>query len=161
MLDPFAVDATLDWPLGRLGIVMANDAILEVRFLDDRAPAVRPVSRAATRAIDALARYLDDPESALPEPVLTGRGTAFQVRVWRELRRIQPGRVQSYGDLARHLNTSPRAVGGACRANPLPLLVPCHRVVAHHGIGGFSGARGGRWLEIKRWLLAHEGIEIS
>jgi methylated-DNA-[protein]-cysteine S-methyltransferase len=76
--------------------------------------------------------------------------------VWQRLREIPAGRTLSYGVLARELGTSARAVGGACRANPVPLAIPCHRVVAATGLGGYSGARGGDWLEKKRWLLRHE-----
>ena len=54
----------------------------------------------------------------------------------------------------------PRAVGQACRANPCPIVVPCHRVVAVKGLGGFAGDRDGRKLAIKRWLLRHEGVAV-
>lgn len=85
-------------------------------------------------------------------------GTAFQRRVWRAIAAIAPGRTRTYGELAADLGSAARAVGGACRANPCPLVVPCHRVVARQGLGGFAGDRGGRLLVIKRALLAHEGI---
>ncbi len=87
---------------------------------------------------------------------LAPRGTAFQEKVWRALRRIPPGTRVTYGELAERLGTGPRAVGGACRANAIPLLIPCHRVVAARGDGGFAGHTRGHWLEIKRWLLEHE-----
>ncbi|HKQ31176.1 MAG TPA: methylated-DNA--[protein]-cysteine S-methyltransferase, partial [Burkholderiales bacterium] len=83
-------------------------------------------------------------------------GTPFQKKVWRAMRRIPSGRVMSYGELAHRLKSSPRAIGNACRRNPIPIVVPCHRVVAVGGDGGFMGKRGGRPLVIKRWLLAHE-----
>ncbi|TAM44799.1 MAG: MGMT family protein, partial [Gammaproteobacteria bacterium] len=76
--------------------------------------------------------------------------------VWNALQRIPAGKVLSYGDLARKLKTGPRAVGNACRANPIPVVVPCHRVVASNGKGGFMGKTGGKALVIKDWLLAHE-----
>lgn len=84
-------------------------------------------------------------------------GTEFQRRVWEALRRIPSGSVRRYGDLAAALGTSARAVGNACRANPCPIVVPCHRVVARHGLGGFAGDTTGALLNIKRWLLQHEG----
>ena len=79
--------------------------------------------------------------------------------MWEALQRIASGKTRTYGELARELHSSPRAVGGACGANPLPLVVPCHRVIAAGGrIGGFMGAASeGFELGIKRWLLAHEG----
>ncbi|MCG6898252.1 MAG: methylated-DNA--[protein]-cysteine S-methyltransferase [Thiocapsa sp.] len=85
-------------------------------------------------------------------------GTAFQERVWDELRRIPPGKTRTYGEIAGLLRSSPRAVGQACRANPCPIVVPCHRVVASRGLGGFSGDSSGRKLAVKRWLLRHEGV---
>jgi methylated-DNA-[protein]-cysteine S-methyltransferase len=87
---------------------------------------------------------------------LAPEGTPFQRRVWKELQRIPPGARLTYGELAERLKTAPRTVGGACRANPIPLLIPCHRVVAANGDGGFAGHTRGHWLEIKRWLLEHE-----
>ena len=75
------------------------------------------------------------------------------------MQRIASGETRTYGELAAELRSSPRAVGGACGANPIPVVVPCHRVIgANHAIGGFMGARGeGFELGIKRWLLGHEG----
>ena len=87
-------------------------------------------------------------------------GTSFQCRVWRALQSIPPGRTITYGELARQLGTSARAVGGACRANPCPIVVPCHRVVAANGLGGFAGDTSGHKLEVKRWLLRHEGVAL-
>ena len=82
------------------------------------------------------------------------RGTPFQILVWTALRGIPYGRTTTYGDLARAIGhpQAVRAVGRALGANPLPILLPCHRVVARDGIGGFSADPG--W---KRWLLEMEG----
>ena len=91
-------------------------------------------------------------------PPLDLAGTEFQKKVWRALRKIGPGRTKSYGEIARAIGKpkAVRAVGGACGANPVPVLVPCHRVLAANGkIGGFSGG-----LDWKRDLLAREGIKI-
>ena len=104
----------------------------------------------------ALDEYFRDGMRGLDLPVAPA-GTDFQRRVWAMLRTIPPGFTRTYGDLARELGTSPRAVGGACRANPCLIAVPCHRVVARDGLGGFGGERGGKRLAVKRWLLRHEG----
>lgn len=89
----------------------------------------------------------------------SAHGTAFQQRVWQVIAEIPAGEVRTYQDIARQIGSHPRAVGGACGKNPLALVVPCHRVVAKHGLGGFSG--GGREaLNIKRWLLEHEGVSV-
>ena len=104
----------------------------------------------------ALERYFRDGRAGLELP-LAPAGTPFQLRVWQALRAIPPGSTRTYGELARELGTSARAIGGACRANPCLIAVPCHRVVARDGLGGFAGERGGKRLAVKRWLLRHEG----
>jgi methylated-DNA-[protein]-cysteine S-methyltransferase len=77
--------------------------------------------------------------------------------VWQVIYSIPCGNTLTYLDVARQLKSAPRPVGGACGANRIPLVIPCHRVVASHGIGGFMNARGGEPLEVKKWLLRHEG----
>lgn len=81
----------------------------------------------------------------------------FRRSVWAKIAAIGPGRTRSYGEIARELGSAPRAVGQACGANPLPLVIPCHRVVASGGIGGFAHHEAGFYLSVKRWLLSHEG----
>ena len=91
-------------------------------------------------------------------PPLDLAGTDFQKSVWNALQKILPGRTKSYGEIARAIGRpkAVRAVGGACGANPVPVLVPCHRVLAANGkIGGFSGG-----LDWKRTLLAREGVKV-
>ena len=83
-------------------------------------------------------------------------GTPFQQAVWHALRDIPPGSPLTYGQLAKQLGTAARAVGGACGANPIPIIVPCHRVVSASGIGGFMQTCYLGPLNIKSWLLAHE-----
>jgi methylated-DNA-[protein]-cysteine S-methyltransferase len=85
-------------------------------------------------------------------------GTAFQKSVWNELCKIPVGETRTYGEIANKLNSSARAVGNACRKNPIAIIVPCHRVVSATGLGGYAGKTEGRQLDIKRWLLNHEGI---
>ena len=84
-------------------------------------------------------------------------GTAHQMKVWQALCRIPRGHATTYGALAVQLNSSPRAIGQACGANPIPLIIPCHRVVAKNGAGGFMHHASGAPLAIKDWLLRHEG----
>jgi methylated-DNA-[protein]-cysteine S-methyltransferase len=105
---------------------------------------------------EQLDRYCRDPTFCF---TLTTQpaGTPFQRRVWQLIAAIPAGRTRTYADIAAELGSGPRAVGGACRANPYPLLVPCHRVVAVNGLGGFAGDTDGRLLAFKRRLLAHEG----
>lgn len=103
-----------------------------------------------------LHAFLRDPHSVFGLP-LKPSGTLFQRRVWAQIAAIPCGQTRSYGEVARLLNNAPRAVGQACGANPFPLVIPCHRVVAAGGgLGGFSRQGGGFLLDVKRWLLAHE-----
>ena len=86
-------------------------------------------------------------------------GTPFQQRVWQAISAIPNGQVLTYGDIAAKIGSGPRAVANACGANNLPLIVPCHRVVAQNGIGGFmQGNPDG--LKVKKWLLKYEGLNF-
>lgn len=147
-------DAVIASPLGRLGIV-ARQALTRIDFVTPRTPLCAPRTPVARKACKQLRAYFSDPATAFDLP-LEPPGSDFQQRVWQALRRIPSGRVQSYGKLAQRVQSAARAVGGACRANPIPIVVPCHRVVAVSGLGGFMGRTRGPALEIKRWLLAHE-----
>ncbi|MEJ5330966.1 MAG: methylated-DNA--[protein]-cysteine S-methyltransferase [Desulfobaccales bacterium] len=108
-----------------------------------------------SQALDLLTGYFAGRHPDFSSLPLDLAGTPFQHQVWQELQKIPPGQTLSYGELARRLGkpTAARAVGQALKANPLPLIIPCHRVIAADGsIGGFSAG-----LTRKRWLLAHEG----
>jgi len=111
-------------------------------------------ARVLAAARGAFARYFAGDAAALAELPLDARGTPFQQRVWKALREIPDGATESYGALARRIGRpgAARAVGLANRANPLAIVVPCHRVVGSDG--RLSGYAGG--LDRKRWLLAHE-----
>ena len=89
-----------------------------------------------------------------PDFPLAPQGTPFQKRLWRRLEAILPGRTETYGDVARDIDSAPRAVGRGVAANPIPILIPCHRVGAAHGLGGYSGPGG---VDAKGWLLRWEG----
>jgi len=106
------------------------------------------------RAKDQLDLYFEGKLTAFDLP-LKPQGTPFQQAVWDQLAAIPWGEVRRYGDLAKALETSPRAVGGACGRNPIPILIPCHRVLGSNGsLGGYSGLDG---IESKRSLLILEG----
>lgn len=144
-------------PFALLGVRIENEALAEIAFLGKGGAALAPRTRVAAKTCAQIERYIDDPEFRFDLP-LVRQGTEFQRRVWAKISAIDPGRTRSYGDLAHELRSAPRAVGQACGANPVPLVVPCHRVLAAAGIGGFAHHEGGFHLSIKRWLLAHEGI---
>jgi len=141
----------------RLGVRVRNERLVSVEFVSSGAQLIPPDSRFSRHVVRQFERYFE--KQTWPFDVdLFAQGTEFQRRVWLALTNIPPGEVRRYGELALTLNSSARAVGNACRVNPLPIIVPCHRVVAATGIGGFMGQRRGGELDIKRWLLAHEGI---
>lgn len=148
-------DAIVAAPFGALG-VRARDAVTEIRFIPHAKP-LAPRTALAREVSAQLRAYLRDPAFRFDLPLETG-GTEFQQRVWSALQAIRPGRVLTYGGLAERLHSGPRAIGGACRSNPIPVVVPCHRVVAAHGLGGFMGGVGSSDTRIKQWLLAHEGF---
>lgn len=151
-------------PVFALGIRCDRDCITEIDFLPPEAAAAAPRidSPLAALAVRQLEAYAADPGAPFTLP-LAPCGTPFQRRVWDGIAAIPPGETVTYGALAKAIHSAPRAVGGACGANPYPLVVPCHRVVAanagfNDGLGGFARERGGFLLAIKRWLLTHEGI---
>jgi methylated-DNA-[protein]-cysteine S-methyltransferase len=156
---PFA--ALVRAPFAVLGIRTGNGAITGVEYLPRNVRAQAPTNALAERAVRQFARYFADPEFRFTLP-LAPTGTAFRRRVWEALSEIPVGESRTYGELARQLRTAPRAIGGACGANPIALVVPCHRVVATHGsLGGFMGVTRGDPIAIKRWLLVHEGYRFG
>jgi methylated-DNA-[protein]-cysteine S-methyltransferase len=148
-------DAILPAPICRLGAFFTGDMLTRLDFLPADTPASSQLdarSRHLNRELDA---YWSNARHVFVVPcVLTG--TPFQLRVWHTLMNIPAGQSTTYGALAKQLGTAARAVGQACGSNPLPILIPCHRVVAAHGPGGFMHASSGAPLDVKSWLLVHE-----
>lgn len=160
-MSPPDYQAVIRAPGFALGLRCNDDEITAIEFLEDR-PALAPQTPLAQEATRQLLAYFKDPRFPFSLP-LAAAGTPFQRRVWAGIAAIEPGATRSYGELASAIQTGPRAVGNACGANPYPVVVPCHRVVAtgmangaNGGLGGFARARGGFLLDIKRWLLTHE-----
>jgi methylated-DNA-[protein]-cysteine S-methyltransferase len=147
--------AIVRMPAMNVGIRTQDGEIAQIRYLDTSVRAVTPQNGLAERAARQLERYAADPDFAFDLP-LAGAGSAFQRRVWQAMCRIPRGRTRTYGELAAALGSVPRAVGQACGANPFPLVIPCHRVVAASGVGGFAHHAAGFHVDIKRWLLRHE-----
>lgn len=142
-------------PFAVLGIRTSGDLLTDIEYLPVGAPTLAPLDRLAERVCRQLARYVDDPAYRFDLP-FEYRGTDFQCKVWRAIASIPLGSTRSYSEIARLLRTAPRAVGNACGANRLPIVIPCHRVVAASGLGGFMRSRAGFPLDIKKWLLEHE-----
>ena len=144
----------MDTPLGQLVLVGDERALHGVYFADGRRPALdglRSAREPFVRAVAQLDEYFAGERQTFAL-ALEPRATPFQRRVWDALLGIPFGVTRSYGEIARALGTGPRAVGLANGANPLSIVVPCHRLVA--GSGALTGYGGG--LERKRLLLEHE-----
>lgn len=141
----------MDTPLGALALTSDGGALVALDWTEAQ-PAAAPSDDVLAAAAAQLTEYFAGKRQAFNLP-LAPRGTPFRQRVWRAMLDIPYGETRSYGDVARSLRSGPRAVGGACGANPLPVIVPCHRILAAAGLGGYSG-RGG--LEVKQFLLRLE-----
>ena len=142
-------------PAFSVGVRCDEREVLAIEYL---APCSEqaPENALAAETVRQLRAYLVDARSTFSLPLRLS-GTPFQRRVWEYIAGIPLHQTRSYGELANALRTAPRAVGQACGANPFPLVVPCHRVIAADGgLGGFARHGGGFLLEVKRWLLAHE-----
>ena len=152
-MKPYA--AVLSAPTFSIGIRCNADEVTEIVYLEP-CDEVKPKTPLAREAVRQLRAWLKDPYFVFGLP-LTPTGTHFQRRVWQEIAAIPAGQTRSYGEVAAAIHSGPRAVGNACGANPYPIVVPCHRVVAaNQGLGGFARQRGGFLLDVKRWLLQHE-----
>lgn len=148
-------------PIGRLDIEIEDGSIIAIDIRQSNQQANSKMQQqASSRIQQQLKAYFDGRQKVFDLP-LQLNGTAFQQKVWREMLRIPAGQTRSYGEIAKRLGSDPRAVGNACRANPVPVIVPCHRVVAKSGLGGYAGKTSGRLLEIKKWLLKHEGASLG
>jgi len=146
-------------PFAVLGIVIDQAQLVEIDFLPAETAALEPQNHLARETCAQLQAYLADPQFRFELP-LRPRGTPYQQKVWQALLNIPVGQSQTYGALARQLDSAPRAIGQACGANPIPVIIPCHRVLGKTGLGGFMNHGDGGPLQIKRWLLEHEHVEF-
>ena len=141
---------SLHTPLGEVTISEDGGAIVALDWGRGRDQEATPL---LCQARDQLQAYFDGTRMSFDLP-LAPEGSDFQKRVWAALCAIPPGETRSYADIARTIGSGPRAVGGANGANPIPLFIPCHRVIAADGsLGGYSGGDG---PATKRYLLDHE-----
>jgi methylated-DNA-[protein]-cysteine S-methyltransferase len=147
--------AVLSTPCAALGIVIENGALARIDFLPLSTQPFASRDEGVRKVCEELQAYLSDPAHQFALPIAQ-QGTVFQRKVWQAISRIPAGATLHYGDLARELGSSARAVGQACGANPVPIVVPCHRVLAKNSPGGFMHSRDGDPLRIKHWLLDHE-----
>ncbi len=147
--------ARLATPFAVLGIATDAGKLTAIDFLTLDTPILPPQDPTSAETCAQIERYLRDPHFCFELP-LALTGTEFQRHIWCELLAIPSGSTISYSELAQRTGSGARAVANACGANPIPLVIPCHRVVAKHGLGGFMRSRVAESLSIKQWLLAHE-----
>ena len=141
-------------PYGSLEIILDDRRVHQLRSL----PVSEPIKVNSNFAIEveaALEDYFIDSSKPLAFSILQ-QGSKFQRRVWQYLIMIPIGETRTYGEVAEALGTGARAVANACRQNPTPIIVPCHRIVAANGLGGYAGKTEGFEVGVKQWLLTHE-----
>jgi methylated-DNA-[protein]-cysteine S-methyltransferase len=141
-------DVVVAFPKMKVAVKTRGERVAEILYLPLSASTAQPRNPLAEKAARQLERYREDPDTRFELP-LAVEGTPFQRSLWEALCGIPRGKTLTYGALARRLGAPARAIGQACGDNRLPIVIPCHRVVAANGIGGYL-------VEAKRWLLAHE-----
>ncbi|TQV76779.1 methylated-DNA--[protein]-cysteine S-methyltransferase [Aliikangiella marina] len=152
MIETFIIQS----PVGGLKMTLESERLKTIEF-SGQTQSKAPVSKVAKIIQRQLLNYFDRPQAKFEIDIM-GQGTDFQRRVWDALNQIPCGQVMTYGEMAEKLGTSARAIGNACRRNPTPIVVPCHRIVAANGLGGFAGAVQGELPTIKQRLLQIEGL---
>ena len=148
-------DVVLEFPKMKVGVATREGRVVEIRYLPASTPTKSSENPFVAGVARQLERYRADPDTKFDFPVLI-EGTTLQRAVWDAMCAIPRGKTRTYGEIARELRADARDIGQACGDNRLPIVVPCHRVVAANGLGGFAHATSGYLIEVKRWLLAHE-----
>ncbi|MCW5619422.1 MAG: methylated-DNA--[protein]-cysteine S-methyltransferase [Nitrosomonas sp.] len=150
--------ARMSAPFAVLGIRTEEDWLTEIDYLPINTLLQKPDTPLAKEVCAQLQAYLLDPKFIF-DLSLHVSGTVHQRRVWQKIQEVPSGQTSSYAEIATVIHSAPRAVGRACGANKIPIIIPCHRIIAKNGgLGGFMNASEGDPLEIKRWLLKHESI---
>jgi methylated-DNA-[protein]-cysteine S-methyltransferase len=152
--------AVIAAPFGALRLEAEGGELVDIGFEAASCTLAAPATPCLLEAARQFGAYFQNPRhlfSVKTPPV----GSPYQQSVWRALCAMPPGSAKSYAQIAAELGSGPRAVAAACRANRFPILIPCHRAVASHGLGGYCGAIDGPSIDIKRWLLRHEGYALA
>ncbi len=152
---PYPYQAIISTPIGKLGIETAQDKLTRISFLSPDNQIFNPTDSFTQSVVQELSAYFKNPNHTF-KLNYDFNGTEFQQRVWKALLSIKVGKTLTYSDLAKELKTGPRAIGNACRHNLIPIIIPCHRITAIGGLGGYSCAIEGGLPVIKQWLLKHE-----
>lgn len=147
--------AVIESPIGKLGIRANDTHLFQISYLPESITAQSPSTFAADLTCDQLIKYFNNASHIFELPCYL-QVTPFQRRILDELCLIPLGQTRDYGTVAKKARTAPRSIGMVCRTNPIPIIIPCHRVTAKQDIGGYGGARQGPSIAMKRWLLDHE-----
>lgn len=134
-----------------------GDVLVKTEWVSEDVPKQPPQTAVLANACEQIEAYWSKQCVLFSLPLLL-QGTAFQQKVWRQLAQLVFADTLSYMDFAKLLGSGARAIGGACKRNPYPLIIPCHRIVARNGLGGYAGRTEGEQMMIKRRLLMHEGF---
>lgn len=138
-------------PVGELSIAEDNGFIVSVDWgwgsIQEETPLLREAKKQFDAYFDGQLKLFDLPTNPF--------GTQYQLKVWKALQAIPFGETRSYQELAQIVGGSPRSIGGANGANPIPLIIPCHRVIGKGSLGGYSGGEG---IETKEYLLNMEKL---
>jgi methylated-DNA-[protein]-cysteine S-methyltransferase len=157
-------DAVVAFPKMKVGVTTREGKVTGFNYLPPSTPVVEAKNPLAEKAVRQLERYRDDPDAKFDLPIEV-QGTPLQKAVWQAMCAIPRGSTRTYGDIAKELeaahSATPRDIGQCCGDNRFPIVIPCHRVVAADGIGGFGHATSGYLIDVKRWLLAHEADEFE
>lgn len=152
--------AVVQTTAGRYAVYARGAVLLRTVWVAPDYPLTAPNSPFLSDLVRQIDQYWQNDRTRFEVNLLT-QGTEFQRRVWRALLTIPFGETLTYADLAKKLATGARAVGSACRYNPFPVIIPCHRVVSVKGMGGYAGQLKGEMRNIKQKLLAHEWLSIT
>ena len=155
MVDIDSWQFSLETQVGWLKVEGNQYFVTSAQFVFEQPSADFGQGTVRDKVYQQLQNYLKGQITAFDVPLMTC-GSEFQQKVWSELESIPSGQTRTYGEIARKVGSSPRAIGGACRRNPVAVIVPCHRVVSASGAGGYAGDTHGDNMQVKLWLLDHE-----
>ena len=142
-------------PIGKLGLNLSANGVEQIVYLSGNIPLNIPRSGLAREVYQQLTDYFELRRTEFNLP-LDIKGTPYQQKVWQVISAIPYGQSKAYGEVAKKINSGPRAVGNACRHNPVPIIIPCHRVTKKNALGGYCGSTYGAEVQQKDWLLQHE-----
>ena len=152
-------NAIIASPLGLLGL-RVSDTVDGIEFLSASIDVMGAQTALAAEAVAQMNAYFQKLDYQFDLPLAENQ-TTFQGRVRQAMQAIPCGETRTYGEVAGNIGSGARAVGNACRHNPLPVVVPCHRIVSATGLGGYAGETAGDMMGRKRWLLQHEGVQLD